>query len=137
MHAVVEELFAGDFVVFDGVDGDFLKRDALAGGFGGDVEGEVDDELVGVGAVEERAGDGFAVEGFIGGPVFGFLDHGSLAGGFFAAAFDGDDVGGVQGLHDVEVLPWLHNWTNWVATVLRLMWGSLKKRPVGPMCSTR
>src|ERR1700722_3597375 len=57
--AVIEELLARDLVVFiNCIGGDFFAGDALAGGFGGDVEGEVDDELIGVGAVEERAGHG-------------------------------------------------------------------------------
>ena len=46
--AVVEELLARDLVVLDRVDADFFERDALAGGFGGDVEGEVDGELIGI-----------------------------------------------------------------------------------------
>src|SRR4051794_2169369 len=55
MFALVIKLFARDSVVFvDRVDRDFFARDALAGGFGGDVEGEVDDKLIGRRAIEER-----------------------------------------------------------------------------------
>ena len=50
MLAIVEELLAGDLVVLDGVGTDFFKGDSLTGGFGGDVEREIDDELIGVGA---------------------------------------------------------------------------------------
>ena len=49
------------------VDRHFIDRDALAGGFGGYVEREVDGELARRRRVEEWAGDGFAVEGFGGG----------------------------------------------------------------------
>src|SRR5258706_2427419 len=103
MLAVVEKLLAGDLVVLHRVDGDFFAGDALASGFGGDVEGEVNNELVGVCAVEERAGHGFAIEGLVGDPVFGFLDHRTLAFGFLAVAFDRNDVGRVHGAHHVEV----------------------------------
>src|SRR5262245_43945126 len=70
VFAVVEKLLARDLVVFGHcIDADFLKRDALPGGLGRDVEGEVDRELIGVRAIEERPGDGLAVEGLVGDPV--------------------------------------------------------------------
>jgi hypothetical protein len=46
-RTVVEELLARDLVVLDRVDTDLFERDALAGGFGHNVEGEVNGELVG------------------------------------------------------------------------------------------
>src|SRR5271170_929403 len=80
MLAIVEELLARDLVLLVYcVDADFFAGDALAGGFRGDVEGEVDDELIRVGAVKERASHGLSVEGFVGDPVLGFLDHRSLS----------------------------------------------------------
>src|ERR1700722_16891514 len=105
VSSVVEELLAGDEVVLYCVDADFFEDGALAGGFWGDVKGEVDDELVGVRAVEERAGHGFAVEGFIGDPVLGFLDDRTLPGSLLAVAFDGDDCRRIEGAHHIEVLP--------------------------------
>ena len=56
MHAVVEELFARDLIVLDGINSDFFARDALTGGFGRDVQGKEDDELIRVRAIEKRAG---------------------------------------------------------------------------------
>lgn len=102
----VEEFFAGDEAVFDGVDGDFAVVAALAGGFGGDVEIEQDGELV---VEQEGAFGGGAVDFVGGGPFLAFFDDGGLAGGFkvacFAAGgFDGDDVVVIEGLHDFEVL---------------------------------
>src|SRR5260221_4590413 len=103
--AVVEELLARDPVVLvDGVDADLLEGDAPAGGFGSDVESEVDGELIGVRAVVERAGHGLAVEGFVRDPVLGFLDDRTLAGGFLAVPFDGDDCRRIHRAHHVEVL---------------------------------
>src|SRR5436190_1499076 len=70
VRALIEELLARDQVVLvDGVDGDFLLSHPLARGFWGDVECEVDGELIRIRAVEERPGNGFAVEGFVGNPV--------------------------------------------------------------------
>lgn len=85
--AIVEKLRARNRVVFDRVDADFFERDPLAGGFGRDVEGEVNGELVG--AVEERTADLFAVDRVVALPNPGFLDDRLLAGGFLAAAFAG------------------------------------------------
>ena len=51
MLAIVEELLVRDLVVLDRVDTDFFEGDALADGFAGNVEGEVDGELIGVRAV--------------------------------------------------------------------------------------
>ena len=91
--AVVEELFARDLVVLDRVEADFFESEALAGGFAGDIQGEIDGELaVGIGApAEERTAHLFAVEGVDFDPAFGFLDDGPLAGGLFAVAFHGND----------------------------------------------
>jgi len=84
MLAVVEELLAGDLVVLvDRVDGDFRERDALARSLGRDIESKVDGELIG--AVEVRAENLFPVKGFVGDPVFGFLNDRLLADGFLAA----------------------------------------------------
>ena len=104
--AVVEELLARDLVVLDRVEGDFLECEALAGGFAGDIQGEIDGELaVGIGAAAvERAAHRFAVEGVDFGPVLGFRDNRSLAGGLLAVAFDGNDCLRVHRLHHVEVL---------------------------------
>ena len=46
MLAIVEELLACDLIVLDGVNADLFERDALAGGLGCHVEGEIDDELI-------------------------------------------------------------------------------------------
>lgn len=86
--AVVEELLASDLVVHDRVHTDFLQDDPSAGGFWGDVEGEVNGELVRCRAVKERAGHGLAVEDFLGDLALGFLDHRALADGFLAVAFN-------------------------------------------------
>ena len=67
-RAIEEELLADDLVAFDGVDADFGKTGALAGGLRGYFEGEVDGELVG--AVEVGAEDFFAVDLVDGGPFF-------------------------------------------------------------------
>src|SRR5262249_34731125 len=67
-------------------------------------EGEVDGELVGCRAVEERPGHGLAVEGVVGNPVLGFLDHRTLADGLLAVALNRDNVGRVHRVHHVEVL---------------------------------
>src|SRR5690349_6921747 len=92
----VEELFASDLAVFDGVEADFFLGLADAGGLGGDVEGVVDGELAGVGGggvgeAEERAADFFAVDRKGGGPAFGLLDDLFLADGLGAAGLGGDD----------------------------------------------
>lgn len=73
--SLIKELFARDLVVLHRVHADVLARDALAGGFWGDVEGEVNGELIGIRAVEERAGHGLAVECFVGDRVLRFLNH--------------------------------------------------------------
>jgi hypothetical protein len=54
MRAVVEELLARDLIVLDGMDADFFAGDALTGGFGRDIQGKEDDELVRVRAIEKR-----------------------------------------------------------------------------------
>jgi hypothetical protein len=69
MRAVVEELLARDLIVLDSIDTDLFKRDPLAGGFGRDVQGKKDDELVRVRAIEKRPGHSLPVEGFVGDPV--------------------------------------------------------------------
>src|SRR5580658_4112169 len=104
MRAVVEELLTRDLIVLDGIDTDFFEGDALAGGFGRNIQGKEDDELVRVRAIEKRSGDSLPIEGFVGNPVLGFLDHGILAGGFLAVTFHRNNVRRVQGAHDVEVL---------------------------------
>jgi hypothetical protein len=104
MFTFVEELLARDLVVIDRVDRNFLADDALSGGFGGDVESEVDGELTGTGGVKERAGYCLAIDGFVEDPAIGFLDDWTLAAGLFAVAFDGDDCRRVRRAHDVEVL---------------------------------
>ena len=49
MGSLVIKLLTGDLVVFvDCIDRDLLERDALSRGLGGDVEGKIDGELVGV-----------------------------------------------------------------------------------------
>ena len=69
MRAVVEELLARDLIVLDRIDGDFFKNDALAGGFGRDIQGKEDDELVRVRAIEKWAGHSLPVEGLVRDPV--------------------------------------------------------------------
>ena len=101
--AFIKELFARDLIVLDRIDANFLDGLPLASGFGGDVEGEVNGELIRRRAVEERAGHGFAVERLVGAPVFGFFDDGTLADGFLAIAFNGHDVGRIHRAHDVKV----------------------------------
>ena len=68
MRAVVEELLARDLIVLDGIDSDFFEGDALTGGFGRDVQGKEDDELVRVRAIEKGLGHSLSVEGFVGDP---------------------------------------------------------------------
>jgi hypothetical protein len=104
MRAVVEELFARDLIVLNGIDTDFFESDALTGGFGRDVQGKEDDELVRVRAIEKRPGHSFSVEGFVGDPILRFLDHRILAGGLVAVAFNRNNVRRVHRAHDVEVL---------------------------------
>ena len=58
--AVVEELLARDQIILDGVDANFFKRDPFSGCFGGDVEREINDKLIGVGAVVKRPCDSLA-----------------------------------------------------------------------------
>src|SRR6185369_2183892 len=78
MHAVVEELFAGDPVVLaDGVEADLFDGLPLAGALARNVEGEVDGELVR--AVEERPADLLAVDVVILLPDFGLVDDRLLA----------------------------------------------------------
>src|SRR4029077_19889900 len=81
MRAVVEELLACDLIVLDGIDADFFKGDALTSGFGRNVQGEEDDKLVRVRAIEKRPGHSLPVEGLVGDPVLRFRDHRTLAGG--------------------------------------------------------
>src|SRR5512140_2201662 len=108
--AIVEELLARDLVVLDRVDADLFERDPLASGVGRNVEGEVDGELVG--AVEERTAGLFAADGVVGLPVLGLLDDRCLAGGFFAAGFDGHDVGRAYiACITPKFLPWSRNST--------------------------
>src|SRR5947207_14018942 len=75
MFAVVKELLARDLVALDRVHADLFEGDALAGGFWSDIECEVDDELIGVRAIVERACHRLAIEGLVRDPVLGFLDH--------------------------------------------------------------
>ena len=102
VDSVIEELLACNFVVLDGVDPHFLKRGPLAGGLGGDFEGEMDGKLAR--AAEVRAKNFPAVNCVVASPNFGLLDDRLLARGLFSATFDGDDVGGIHRAHDVEVL---------------------------------
>src|ERR1700676_1097800 len=104
MRAVVEELLARDLIVLDGIDTDFFESDALTRGFGGDVQGKEDDELVRVRAIEKRPGHSLPVEGFVGDPVLRFLDHRILAGGLLAVAFNRNNARRVHRAHDVDVL---------------------------------
>src|SRR6202043_1625787 len=46
----------------------------------------------------------FPVEGLVGDPILGFLDHRILAGGLLAVAFHRNNVRRVHRAHDVEVL---------------------------------
>src|ERR1700692_3818976 len=96
MCAVVEELLARDLIVLDGIDADFFEGDALTGGFGRDVQGKEDDELVRVRAIEKRPGHSLPVEGFVRDPVLRFLDHRILAGGLLAVAFNRNNLSRVQ-----------------------------------------
>jgi hypothetical protein len=102
MLAIIEELLARNLVVLDRVDADFFERDPLAGGFGSDIQGEVDGELVGT--VEEGPANLFALDGFVGLPDLGLLDDRRLTGGFLTAAFDGNNVRRVHRAHDVKIL---------------------------------
>ena len=115
MLAVVEELLARDLVALDRVDADLFERDPLAGGFGRDVEGEVDGELVG--AVEERTADLFAVDGVVGLPDLGLLDDRVWP----AVSSPSPSTETMSGAYIVcitsKFLPWLHNSTNFLATV--------------------
>src|SRR5260370_40882080 len=97
MRAFVKELLARDLVILvDGIDRHFFQRDALAGGFGRDVEREADRELPRRRAVEEWASHGLAVERLVRNPIFALLDDRLLAVGLFAGAFDRDAVGRVH-----------------------------------------
>lgn len=86
--AIVEELLARDLVVLHRIDTYLFQGDSLAAGFWGDIEREADSELIGCLTVEERAGHCLAVEGFVGDPVLGFLDHRTLTDGLLAVAFN-------------------------------------------------
>ena len=72
MRAVVEELLARNLIVLDSIDTDFFEGDALTGGFGRDVQGKEDDELVRVRAIKKRPCHSLRVEGFVGDPVLRF-----------------------------------------------------------------
>src|SRR5580700_3953307 len=104
MRAVVEELLARDLIVLDGIDTDFFEGDALTGGFGRDVQGKEDYELIRVRAIEKRSCHSLSIEGFVGDPVLRFLDHRILPGGLLAVAFNRNNVRRVHRAHDVEVL---------------------------------
>jgi hypothetical protein len=104
MRAVVEELLPRDQIVFDGINTDFFEGDALTGRFGRDVQAKEHDELVRICAIEKWPCHSLSVEGFVGDPVLGFLDHWTLAGGLLAVAFNRNNVWRVQRTHDVEVL---------------------------------
>lgn len=66
--AIEEEFFFDDLAVFGGVDGDFVEGDGFAGVVAGDFPSGLGGEAVV--AVEERAGDGFAVDLVFVGPFF-------------------------------------------------------------------
>jgi hypothetical protein len=68
VHAVVEELLTRDLIVLDGIDSDFFTGDTLTRGFGRDIQGKEDDELVRVRAIEKRPGHGLPVEVLVGEP---------------------------------------------------------------------
>ena len=54
MRAVVEELLARDLIVLDRIDRDFFASGALTSGFGCDVQGKEDDELIRVRAMDSN-----------------------------------------------------------------------------------
>ena len=87
MHAVVKELLTRDFVVLNGIDTNFFEGRALIGGLVRDVQGEEDDELVRVCAIEKRASHSLPIEVLVRDLVFRFLNHGTLAGGLLAVVF--------------------------------------------------
>src|SRR5262249_8002427 len=110
----VEELLAGDLVILiDGVYAHLLDGFALAGGLARDVEREVHGKLVR--AVEIGPATLFTMDCVVALPDLGLLNDGLLSPRFFAVALDGEDVRGVHGAHDVEVLELITQFDKFVA----------------------
>jgi hypothetical protein len=113
---------------------EFLARDPLAGGFGCDVEGEVDGELVG--AVEERTSDLFPTMVLLACQCSDFWMTGVLP--TVSSPLGSTDT--MSGAYIVcitsKFLHWLHNSTNWLAMVCRLMVRSLLKELLAAFLSS-
>src|SRR5688572_21156658 len=96
--AVVEELLAGDRVVLDRVEADFLVPLALAAGLGRELDGGVDAEPAGGRArvaQEERPAEVLALDGVVALEDLGLVDDRLLSNEFLAVGFDRDHLGRV------------------------------------------
>src|SRR3954470_10019629 len=85
----VEELFARDHVVLHRIEPDFVVRDPLPAGFGGELDREIHGKAAGAGAgiaAKERPAKVPALDVVFALPNFGFADDRLLADGFLAVA---------------------------------------------------
>ena len=124
MRAVVEELLARDLIVLDGIDTNFFERDALTGGFGRDVQGKEDDELIRVRAIEKGPATVSPLKALSETQSSDFL----ITGSWPAVSLPSPSTETMSGAYIVRMtskfLPCLHNSTNLLATVLTLMMDS-------------
>ena len=121
MRAVVEELLARDLIVLDGTDTDFSAGVALTGGFGRDVQGKEDDELVRFAPLKNGPATVSPLKVLSETQSSDFL----ITGSWPAVSVPSPSTETISGAYSVRMtskfLPCLHSSTNLPATVLTLM----------------